>query len=258
MTTGDAMFKREELAVDGVKTVVHSAGTGEPVVFLHGAGTIDGFDFMAPWAEKFRVIAPYHPGFGESGDDATFTDLHDYVMHYLELFDVLKLDTVNLVGLSLGGYLAAKFCSEHGHRVKKLVLIAPAGIIDPQHPILDVLAVPGDQIVGLLASNFEVVKKRLPEKPNLDFIGDRYRESGTVARLFWEHPTDPKFMRYLHRIKVPTLIVWGDEDRIVPVQHADTWRKLVPHADIRIYKGAGHLVHLEKPEAAGAITKFLG
>ena len=175
MTTGDAMFKREELAVDGVKTVVHSAGTGEPVVFLHGAGTIDGFDFMAPWAEKFRVIAPYHPGFGE-------------------LFDVLKLDTVNLVGLSLGGYLAAKFCSEHGHRVKKLVLIAPAGIIDPQHPILDVLAVPGDQIVGLLASNFEVVKKRLPEKPNLDFIGDRYPETGTLARGLWEHTTHPKLM----------------------------------------------------------------
>ena len=58
-------------------------------------------------------------------------------------------------------------------------------------------------------------------------------------------------MRYLHRIKMPTMIVWGDEDKIIPVQQADTWRKLVPHADIKIYKGAGHLVHLEKPEAVG-------
>ena len=252
------MFKREELTVDGVKTVVHSAGAGEPVVFFHGAGTIDGFDFAKPWTEKFRVIAPYHPGFGESGDDASFTSLHDYVMHYLELFDVLGLDTFNLVGLSLGGCLAAKFCSEHGHRVKKLALIAPAGIIDPQHPMLDILMVPGDQVPGLLTSDFEVIKKRLPEKPTLDFMGDRYREAGTVARLLWEHPADPKFMRYLHRIKMPTLIVWGDEDKIIPVQHTDTWRKLVPHADIKIYKGAGHLVHLEKPEAVDAIAKFLG
>ena len=253
-----AKFKRDEINVDGVKTVVHSAGSGEPVVFFHGAGTVDGFDFAEPWADKFRVIAPYHPGFGESDDDVTFTGLHDYVMHYLELFDALELDTFKLVGLSLGGHLAAKFCSEHGHRVKKLALIAPAGIIDLQHPTLDILAIPGDQIPGLLTSDFEVIKKRLPEKPDLDFIGDRYRESGTVARLFWEHPTDPKFMRYLHRIKVPTLIVWGDEDKIIPVQQTDTWRKLVPHADIKVFKGAGHLVHLEQPEAADAIAKFLG
>jgi pimeloyl-ACP methyl ester carboxylesterase len=250
-------FTRDELSVDGVKTVVYSAGSGDPVVFLHGAGTIDGFDFMEPWTDRFRVIAAYHPGFGESGDDPTFTDLHDYVMHYLELFDVLKLDTFRLVGLSLGGRLAATFCSEHGHRVKKLALIAPAGIIDLRHPMLDVIKIPGDQIPGLLVSDFEVLKKRLPEKPDLDFIGDRYRESGTVARLLWEHPADPKFMRYLHRIKVPTMIVWGDADRIIPVQHTETWRKLIPHADIKIYPGAGHLVHLEKPEAADAIAKFL-
>ena len=80
----------------------------------------------------------------------------------------------------------------------------------------------------------------------------------TVARLFWEHPADPKFMRYLHRIKMPTLIVWGDEDKIIPVQQTETWRKLMPHADIRVFKGAGHLVHLEKPEAVDAIARFLG
>ena len=160
-----AKLKREELTVDDVKTVVYSAGSGEPVVFFHGAGTVDGFDFLEPWADKFRVIAPYHPGFGESGDDPTFTDLHDYVMHYLELFDALKLDKVNLVGLSLGGYLAATFASQHGHRVKKLALIAPAGIIDPKYPMMDVIKIPGDQIPGLLVSNFEVLKKRLPEKP---------------------------------------------------------------------------------------------
>ena len=65
-------------------------------------------------------------------------------------------------------------------------------------------------------------------------------------------------MRYLHRITMPTLIVWGEEDKIIPVQQTETWRKLIPNADIRIYKGAGHLVHLEKPEAVEAVAKFLG
>jgi pimeloyl-ACP methyl ester carboxylesterase len=251
-------FKREALTVDGVKTVVYSAGSGDPVVFFHGAGTVDGFDFAEPWADRFKVIVPYHPGFGESGDDPSFTDLHDYIMHYLELFDLMGLDRFHLVGLSLGGYLAAKFASEHGHRVKKLALIAPAGIIDPKHPTADVVAIPGEEIVGLLVSNFDVLKKRLPEKPDLDFIGERYRESATVARLLWEHPADPKFMRHLHRIKMPTLILWGDEDKLIPVQQTETWRKFLPQADIQVFKGAGHLVHLERPEAVAAVAKFLG
>lgn len=252
-----AKFTRDVHTVDGVKTVVHTAGTGDPLVFFHGAGTIDGFDFAEPWTERFRVIVPYHPGFGESGDDPTFTDLHDYVMHYLELFDLLNLERFNLVGLSLGGYLAAKFASEHGHRVKKLGLIAPAGLIDPRHPMLDIMMVPGEQVPGLLVSNFDVLKKRLPEKPDLDFMADRYREATTVTRLLWEHPGDPKFMRHLHRVTMPTLIVWGDEDKIIPVQQAEGWRKLIPNAEVKVFKGAGHLVHLEKPEAVEALAKFL-
>ena len=251
-------FARETYTVNGVKTVVYTAGSGDPLVFFHGAGTVDGFDFAEPWAERFKVILPYHPGFGESEDDPTYTDLHDYVMHYLELFEVLQLDRFNLVGLSLGGCLAAKFASEHGHRVKRLGLIAPAGMIDPLNPILDLLAVPGEQVPELLVSNFDVLRKHLPETPDLDFIGDRYREATTVARLLWERPGDPKFMRYLHRIKMPTMIVWGDEDKIIPVGQAETWRRFIPNADIRIFRGAGHLVHLERSEVVEALGRFLG
>jgi pimeloyl-ACP methyl ester carboxylesterase len=166
-------FERETHVINGVKTVVYTAGHGEPVVFFHGGGTVDGFDFAEPWTSKFRVIVPYHPGFGESGDEPSYTSLQDYVMHYLELFDVLKLDRFSLVGLSLGGQLAALFASQHGHRLKKLALIAPVGMIDPQNPMIDLLAVPGDQLAGMLVSDFEVLKKRLPEKPDLDFIGER-------------------------------------------------------------------------------------
>jgi pimeloyl-ACP methyl ester carboxylesterase len=250
-------FVREELTVDGVKTVLYTAGKGEPLLLLHGAGTVDGFDFAEPWAEKFRVIAPYHPGFGESGDDPTFTDIHDYVMHYLELFDALKIETMSIVGLSMGGYLAAKLASEHGHRIKKLVLVAPYGLFVPEHPTLDIIAVPGEELVPMLVSNFDALKKRLPEKPDMDFVGARYREATSFARLFWEHPTDPKFPRHLHRVTMPTLIVWGDEDRLIPVQQSQHWRKLIPNSELMVVKGGGHIVQLDKPEVVDAIGKFL-
>ena len=127
-------FKRETHTVNGVKIILLTAGSGEPLLFLHGAGTFHGFEFAKPWADKFRVLLPFHPGFGESADDPAMNDIHDYVMHYVELLDLLGLDKVNLVGFSLGGYIAAKFAMEHGHRVRKLVLVGPAGLRDGKLP----------------------------------------------------------------------------------------------------------------------------
>jgi len=75
--------------------------------------------------------------------------------------------------------------------------------------------------------------------------------------LWWEHPFDPKFIRHLKRLKMPTMIVWGEEDKIVPVQQTEMWQKHIPHAEVRVFKGAGHIVHLDKPEAVGVIGQFL-
>jgi pimeloyl-ACP methyl ester carboxylesterase len=250
-------FKRETHKVNGVKVVVLTAGKGEPLLFLHGAGTFHGFDFAKPWAEQFRVLIPFHPGFGESDDDPGMTELQDYVMHYLELLDALGIDKVNLVGFSLGGFLAAKFAMQHGHRVRRLALISPAGLRDKAHPMIDVLGTPPELLPAMLVSNFEVIKKHLPTQPDLNFMADRYREATTVARLLWERPWDPKLPRYLHRVKMPTLIVWGDEDKLIPVQQAETWRKFIPSADVKVFRGAGHLVLDEKPEAVQAVARFL-
>ncbi len=249
-------FKKDTIRINGVDTVVYSAGKGEPLLFLHGAGTFHGFKFAEPWAEKFRVIHPYHPGFGESGDDAAMDTFNDYVMHYVELLDALGVDKAHLVGFSLGGFIAAHFASQQRDRVKTLTLVAPAGMRSEEYPTLDVLATPGEKIVASLASNFEVLKPWLPTGPDPEFMGARYRETTTVARLLWEKPWDPKFKRYLHRINAPTLIVWGDEDKIVPFQQAELWKQALPNAKVQIFKGAGHLVLDEKPEAARAVAAF--
>jgi pimeloyl-ACP methyl ester carboxylesterase len=253
-----AELKKQTLKINGVDTVVYAGGVGEPLLFLHGAGTFHGFEFAKSWADKFHVIHPYHPGFGESGDDAKMDTFNDYVMHYVELLDVLGVEKVHLVGFSLGGFLAAQFASQQSHRIKTLTLIAPAGMRSKEYPIQDVLSLPGEQLVAMLASNFEVLKPWLPAGPDPEFMGARYRETTTVARLLWEKPWDQKFLRYLHRIAAPTLIVWGDEDKLIPVQHADLWKKAIGGARVQIFKGAGHLVLDEKPEAAAAVAAFVG
>ena len=91
-------FERRQMTVNGADVVLFVGGSGEPLVFLHGAGTVSGFNFAASWAQKFKVYLPYHPGFGESPDSAAITSIDDYVLHYLELLDHLELDKVRLVG----------------------------------------------------------------------------------------------------------------------------------------------------------------
>ena len=79
----------------------------------------------------------------------------------------------------------------------------------------------------------------------------------SCTRIWWERPWEPELPRYLHRVRAPTLLVWGDEDRLIPVEQAETWRGLIPNAEVKIFPGAGHLVLDEKPEAVDAVTRFL-
>jgi hypothetical protein len=141
---------------------------------------------------------------------------------------------------------------EHGQRVEQLVLVEPAGLRGKERPTSDVLSPPPERIPSMLVTNFDVIKSYLPEGPDLDFMGERYREGGTLARLLWEHPYDLKLSRHLHRLTMPTLLVWGEDDRLIPVQLAELWRQFIPKADIQIFKGAGHLVLDEKREAVDA------
>ncbi len=104
-----AAFSEERHDINGIETAVLTAGEGAPVVYLHGGGTMTGFDALLPVADNARLIVPIHPGFGQSADDPSIDSLHDYHLHYLDLFDKLGLDEVSLAGHSLGGALAANF-----------------------------------------------------------------------------------------------------------------------------------------------------
>jgi pimeloyl-ACP methyl ester carboxylesterase len=250
-------FQRESIYVNGVKVAMLSAGQGEPLVFWHGAGTWHGFDFALPWTSRFRVIIPFHPGFGDSGDAPEMASAGDYALHYLEMFDQLGLDRANLVGFSMGGRLAATFAIEHRRRVRKLVLIAPAGLDVPEHPMANLAQVKAEEIPGYLVENLSVIASHLPKGPDPEFAAARAREGGNFAKLMQNGLAGPWLPRWLHRVNMPTLIAWGDKDRILPAGQAEAWKKLIPHAQVRIFPGAGHLVADEKPECASAIADFL-
>jgi pimeloyl-ACP methyl ester carboxylesterase len=249
-------FQKETHAVNGVKVAMLTAGSGEPLVFWHGAGTFTGFDFALPWASRFRVMIPYHPGWGESDDAPELATPGDYMLHYMDLFDQLGLDRVNLVGLSMGGRFAATFAIEHGERVRRLVLIAPAGLVVPEHPLADLSQTPED-IPRYLVNDFSVIEPYLPKGPDPEFQAARDREGMNFMKMLPAGLIGPWLAQWLHRVKAPTLIVWGEKDRLIPVQHSDEWKKLIPHAKVLRVPNAGHLPMQEDPGAAAAIADFL-
>jgi pimeloyl-ACP methyl ester carboxylesterase len=251
-------YDEERFTIKGVETVVQIAGDGEPLVFLHGAGTVTGFDALLPLAERFKLIVPFHPGYGPSADDPTVDDIHDLRRHYLELLDELSVGEFALVGHSMGGWLAANFAVDHTERVKRLVLGAPLGLKVDEHPTQDMFTIPGDEVPSYLAADLSVFEGHVPMPPTPEFLADRYRELTSSARVLWARPYDLKIHRWLHRLTMPTLVLWGDADRLIPVEQAAVWGDLIPGAEIKTLPGVGHLMFDESREAVEAVAAFAG
>jgi pimeloyl-ACP methyl ester carboxylesterase len=254
-----AGFDRQEIVLGGIRTVVHSAGDGPPLVFLHGAGTFTGFAYARAWSATHRVIIPYHPGFGESADDTRIDAIGDYALHCLDLFDALGLGALSLVGYSFGGWMAAETAVMQPDRIAKLVLVAPSGLVVRDPPAADLMALHPREVPAHLMHRPERLAAFMPQGHDLEFLALRYREQTALARVVWERPSgNPKLERWLHRLRMPTLLVWGEHDRVRPLAHAQRWLAGLPDARLTVLPDAGHLVLEEAPEAATRIAAFLG
>jgi pimeloyl-ACP methyl ester carboxylesterase len=252
-------FDRKSLDVAGNHTVLYAIGSGPPLVFLHGAGTFTGFEAVKTWAAARTVIVPYHPGFGESADDPSFDSIDDYVLHYIDLFDRLGLARLDLVGFSLGGWIAAEFAVRQPQRLEKLVLVAPAGLVIDEHPAPDLFQIAQPDLPAYLAHDPAVALRYFPQGPDPAFEALVAREMTAVGRILAHQPQgNPKLARWLYRIDIPTLILWGDRDRIRPFAQGTVWQKLLPQGRLERTPETGHLLFEERPELAGLVIDFLG
>jgi pimeloyl-ACP methyl ester carboxylesterase len=246
-------YEEQRYDINGIDTAVFSAGEGPPLVFFHGGGTMTGFDVLLPLAAKSRLIVPHHPGFGASGDDESIDARHDYHLHYLELFDRLGLGEIALAGHSLGGAMAASFALHHPERVRRLVLAAPWGLNVPEHPTTDIFSVPPEEIVSYLFADLSRFEDAPP--PSSEFLAEREREGVSLARVVGQ-TYDPKLEKWLHRIAAPTLVLWGEADRLIPFEQAAVWAGHIPDAVVRTFPGAGHLLFDESEDAVTAVGEF--
>ncbi|MGG7566757.1 alpha/beta fold hydrolase [Rhodovulum sp. DZ06] len=251
-------FETTRYQIDGVDAAVMTIGAGPDLVFLHGTGAFTGFEAARAWAQTHRVIIPFHPGFGASGDAPAIAGIEDMVFHYAALFDALKLDRFALAGFSLGGWIAAEYAAIRPEQVAQLILVAPAGLVSEAAPAPALLDIAPPELPGYLAHDVAKILPLFPAAPDPDFDAALGREVMGYAKLLEAHPQgNPRLAARLPRLTMPTLLVWGGNDRLRPCAQAAEWMAGLPAARLAAIPDTGHLVFEETPAAAAAIPHFL-
>jgi pimeloyl-ACP methyl ester carboxylesterase len=253
-------FIRREASVNGTRTVFYIGGEGPPLLFWHGAGTFHGIDFARQWTRQYSVILPFHPGFGETADDPGFDTMGSYLAHYEGFLEMLGERRVHLGGISMGGWMAAEFALRRPEMVDRLVLVAPAGIADADVPVPDLGAIPPDELLSYLAHNPSVFEPYLPKSDAeaQEFNAMLAGEGQTLAKLLPNGPFRDGLAADARRITAPTLLLWGRQDRILPVALAETWQRALPNVQLQLFDNAGHTLLDESAEARQAVVEFLG
>ena len=236
-------------------------GAGAPLVFLHGGGGIGiWLPAMARLAKKFDVITPEHPGFGESDMPAWLDTVGDLANFYLDFLDQLDLRGVHLVGSSLGGWIAADLAIRNSTRLASVTLIGAAGIHVDGIAQVDTFLTNEEQRIRDLFYDQELVEAVIAgsQRPELEDAALKNRM--TTAKLSWQPRNhDPHLRKWLHRIKVPTLLVWGEHDRVFPKDYAFAYQQLIPGAKVVVIPECGHLPHVEKGDIfAAELEAFIG
>ena len=241
---------------------VHVAGSGPPVVFLHGAYGLTWDPFLDALAEQFTVYAPEHPGttLGDPDGVKALDDLWDLVLFYDELFSQLGLDNPTIIGHSFGGMVASEIAACYPQRVNKLVLVNPIGLWWDDAPVKNWMIIPMEEVVktaiydqdGPLAQQMLTVPEDEVEAQDLQI-----KVTWSLActgKFIWPIP-DKGLKKRIHRINSPTLIVWGTEDRLVPPVYAEEFGSRIAGSRIETVEQAAHVPQLEQLEQVSCLVR---
>ena len=246
------------ITVHGTRIRMLRGGSGPPLLFLHGASGHTGWlPFLEALSRDFDVLVPEHPGFGLSDDPPWLDRPSDLGYFYLDLMQALGLESVHLIGTSLGGWIASELAIRSTAHLASLTLVAAVGISANGRPIDDVFRMTAEENARRFYFDPERVRARIEALARAD-VRALVRNRSTVVRLGYPDFRNPDLAKWLHRVDVPTLLVWGENDGLVPPAFGEAYRALVPQARLVVLPRAAHAPFEEQPEAfLAAFTQFL-
>ncbi len=252
------------VSVHGVSVDVLEYGTGRPLLFLHGeeGPTAWSTEYLERLSERFRVIAPWHPGFGASQLPSHYRDIGDLALFYLDFLEQEGLEDVVVVGASFGGWLASEVAVRNNSRIGSLVLIDPVGIrISADPTAVDITDL--DALTPADRAKATFHDPSLAER-DLTVLDEQAREGiarslEALARFGWTHYLHNRaLLQWLHRAQRPTLVLRGASDGVVSRSYHDAFAAAIGADGVVEIANAGHSPHLEQPEATvRALTAFV-
>ena len=263
MSTGSLTWKEGKTQVAGAGLHIIQGGSGDPLLVLHDEmGQTAPLRYAESLAQDFTLHMPAHPGFGVTERLDWVMSVRDLASWYLRVIDELGLGRVNLLGFSLGGWLAAEMACQSPQTFKKMALVAPTGIKPPTGEILDMFLIVAREYLeeSFLDTN------ETPEYP-IAYPGEASPEQVEIweasreesARLAWRpymyHAALPHLLGRLQDL--PTLLVWGDQDAVIHVSAGEAYQEAIQGARLEIISGCGHHPESEKTsEFVGLVRDF--
>lgn len=244
MTTIAAETARTTFEIEGAQVSVLRGGSGTPLLFLHGSDSFDGRQpFMNELATRFDVIVPDHPGFGRSSTPPWLDCIGDLAHFYRAFIEKLGLRRVIVAGHGIGGWIACELALRSIAELRALILVDAAGLPLAEDGVDTFMCSPGE----LRRASYVDAAKAPPADES------QAKNALMTARVGWTPRFyDPQLVKWLHRLALPTLVVWGAEDAVFPVAQAETFAAAIPAAQRLIIPNAGHLPHVEQPHAFAA------
>jgi pimeloyl-ACP methyl ester carboxylesterase len=254
-----------EAFVEAAETKLHllQGGQGEPLLVLHGAGGNPGWlQYLTALAQRFHVYVPDHPGFGDSDLPDWIASVPDLACFYLWALEDLGLSRVRVLGFSLGGWLAAEMAIMCPQIFERLVLVGAAGIKPTQGEIADIFLLSPTELTAKMfydpkqAPAYEQLYGQ-PLTPEGQDLRNRNREM--AARITWKpYMHDPRLPSLLRRLRLPTLLVWGRQDALVPVNCGELFQQNIRGSRLVIMEHCGHAPQIEQPqEFVNIVSEFL-
>ena len=259
-------FRETTLSLRGGKFEIQlvEGGSGPDLLYLHGEHGFSGWaPFIDALAENFHVYAPAHPGVADSIGLEELDDCWDLVLFYEELMTGLGIEGAGVVGHSYGGMVAAELAAHRKDLVSRLALVASLGLWRDEVPTLDFFTLtPSEEVKAFCFDpESEAAKSAfaMPSDPEArkEAMIERAKTLSSIGKFIWPIP-DRGLPKRAHRIGAPTLLVWGDSDKIVPPEYGNAFQDLIAGSELQVIENCGHLPQYERPEAfVSAVSAFM-
>jgi pimeloyl-ACP methyl ester carboxylesterase len=247
-------------------------GSGQPLLLIHGVNPISPrAPFIDLLARHVEVIAPSHPGFGASARPGDFDTMYDLVNLYHDVLDALPAPRVSVIGFSFGGWIAAELAVAGARKLDRLVLVDPVGIkisgreerdivhffnTDPTELNQRAWHDPTCRPKGIYGLGWQATIDDTMSDAEMVSLA---RNWDSLCLYAWKpHMYNPQLAFWLRRIAVPTLVLWGQSDRIVTPLYGQSYAQRIPGASFKTIAAAGHHPELEQPrEFVDAVLGFV-